>query len=93
MEETLSHARRCIINERMYSFIDLQEKEGVVFNIVGEVLGLVLDFHFQPMHQLSERDKARILDQTFLQFPIFTFGALISFLLLFSYYYGVRLTG
>lgn len=59
LEETISHARRCIINERMYSFIDLQEKEGVVFNIVGEVLGLVLDFHFQPMHQLSERDKAK----------------------------------
>ncbi|XP_018628981.1 calmodulin-binding protein 60 A-like [Nicotiana tomentosiformis] len=59
LEETLSHARRCIINERMYSFIDFQEKEGVVFNIVGEVLGLILESHYLPMHQLSESDKAK----------------------------------
>lgn len=58
LEETISHARRCIINERMYSFIDFQEKEGVVFNIVGEVLGLILESHYLPMHQLSESDKA-----------------------------------
>ncbi|KAG5618310.1 hypothetical protein H5410_018134 [Solanum commersonii] len=36
LEETISHAQRCITNERTYSYIDLQEKEGVVFNIVGE---------------------------------------------------------
>lgn len=59
LEETINHARRCIINERMYSFIDYQEKEGVVFNIVGEVLGLILEFHYLPMHLLSETDKAK----------------------------------
>ncbi|KAH0762618.1 hypothetical protein KY290_018691 [Solanum tuberosum] len=58
LEETISHARRCITNERTYSYIDLQEKEGVVFNIVGEVQGLILGGQYLPMHLLSESDKA-----------------------------------
>ncbi|KAK4735386.1 hypothetical protein R3W88_009647 [Solanum pinnatisectum] len=57
LEETISHARRCIINERTYSYIDLQEK-GVVFNIVGEVQGLILGGQYLPMHLLSESEKA-----------------------------------
>ncbi|KAM3380963.1 calmodulin-binding protein 60 A isoform X2 [Capsicum annuum] len=58
LEETISHARRCIINERIYSYVDLREKEGVVFNIVGEVQGLILGVRYLPVHQLSESDKA-----------------------------------
>ncbi|KAL3342987.1 hypothetical protein AABB24_026838, partial [Solanum stoloniferum] len=58
LEETISHARRCITNERTYSYIDLQEKEGVVFNIVGEVQGLILGGQYLPMHLLSESEKA-----------------------------------
>lgn len=59
LEETISHARRCIINERIYSYVDLREKEGVVFNIVGEVQGLILGVRYLPVHQLSESDKAQ----------------------------------
>ncbi|XP_049396897.1 calmodulin-binding protein 60 A-like isoform X3 [Solanum stenotomum] len=58
LEETISHARRCITNERTYSYNDLQEKEEVVFNIVGEVQGLILGGQYLPMHLLSESDKA-----------------------------------
>lgn len=58
LEETISHARRCITNERTYSYIDLQEKEGVVFNIVGEVQGLILGGQYLPMHLLSDSEKA-----------------------------------
>lgn len=58
LDETINQARRCIINERIFSYIDLQEKEGVVFNIVGEVKGLILGVQYLPMHLLSESDKA-----------------------------------
>lgn len=58
LQETISHARRCITNERIYSYIDLQEKEGVAFNIVGEVQGLIVGVQYLPMHLLSESDKA-----------------------------------
>ncbi|CAN4086145.1 unnamed protein product [Withania somnifera] len=59
LEETISHAQRCIINERIYSYIDFQENEGVVFNIVGEVQGLIRGLQYIPMQLLSESDKAR----------------------------------
>ncbi|MCD7447699.1 hypothetical protein HAX54_032892 [Datura stramonium] len=58
LEETINHARRCIMNEQIFSYIDFQEKEGVVFNIIGEVQGLILGLHYRPMHLLSESDKA-----------------------------------
>ncbi|KAJ8553817.1 hypothetical protein K7X08_024495 [Anisodus acutangulus] len=58
LEETISQARRCIINEQIYSYIDFQEKEGVVFNIVGDLQGLILGLQYRPMHLLSESDKA-----------------------------------
>ncbi|KAK4350444.1 hypothetical protein RND71_029757 [Anisodus tanguticus] len=59
LEETISQARRCIINEQIYSYIDFQEKEGVVFDIVGDVQGLILGLQYLPMHLLSESDKAK----------------------------------
>ncbi|XP_060204777.1 calmodulin-binding protein 60 A-like [Lycium barbarum] len=57
LEETIRHAQRCIINEQIYSYIDFEENEGVVFNIVGEVQGLILGLQYLPMHLLSESDK------------------------------------
>lgn len=58
LKETVNHARRCIMNEQIFSYIDFKEKEGVVFNIIGEVQGLILGLHYLPMHLLAESDKA-----------------------------------
>lgn len=61
-ELTVDHARTCPLDKSSYLYCpqlsDL--KTGVVFNIMGKLLGLFTDGHYVPLDKLSENEKARI---------------------------------
>ncbi|XP_047330790.1 calmodulin-binding protein 60 A-like isoform X2 [Impatiens glandulifera] len=57
---TVEHACTCLIGEALYHYYppgSQQKKRGVVFNIVGQVTGLFIDCHYNPVHKLSEIEK------------------------------------
>ncbi|XP_031105395.1 calmodulin-binding protein 60 A-like isoform X1 [Ipomoea triloba] len=58
--ETVSHARRCKIDERLYCYADSQDTR-VVFDLFGEVLGLVLQGQYRRTEVLSPDDKDNAL--------------------------------
>nr|POF15738.1 calmodulin-binding protein 60 a [Quercus suber] len=49
-EVTVEHARTCVFEKRMflYSPPSSQQKTGVVFNVVGQVMGLLLECQLMP---------------------------------------------
>ncbi|VFQ76535.1 unnamed protein product [Cuscuta campestris] len=59
-EVTVEHARTCVLGNKMYSYYPsgTEQKSGVVFNIVAQVMGLFVDSQFVPADNLSETDKA-----------------------------------
>ncbi|GAV71002.1 Calmodulin_bind domain-containing protein, partial [Cephalotus follicularis] len=59
-EVTLEHARTCNIDKRMYLYSPsgCQRKSGVVFNVVGQVMGLLSECQYVPIDKLSESEKA-----------------------------------
>nr|GMC69820.1 calmodulin-binding protein 60 A-like [Ipomoea batatas] len=58
--ETVSHARRCKIDERVYCYADSQDTR-VVFDLFGEVLGLVLQGQYRRTEVLSPDEKDNAL--------------------------------
>lgn len=62
-EVTVEHARTCVFEKRMflYSPPSSQQKTGVVFNVVGQVMGLLLECQYVPIDKLSETEKALLL--------------------------------
>ncbi|XP_023908494.2 calmodulin-binding protein 60 A isoform X1 [Quercus suber] len=58
-EVTVEHARTCVFEKRMflYSPPSSQQKTGVVFNVVGQVMGLLLECQYVPIDKLSETEK------------------------------------
>ncbi|KAF2282893.1 hypothetical protein GH714_043313 [Hevea brasiliensis] len=69
-EVTVEHARTCVLDKRMYLHYTpgSQQKSGVVFNVVGQVVGLLSDCQYVPVDKLSETEKA---SQLFLTPPFF----------------------
>ena len=61
-EVTVEHARTCVFEKRMfvYSPPSSQQKTGVVFNVVGQVMGL-LECQYVPIDKLSETENALLL--------------------------------
>ncbi|KAJ4974196.1 hypothetical protein NE237_007370 [Protea cynaroides] len=59
-EVTEDHARTCTLDNRMYMYYppSAQKRMGVVFSIVGEVLGLIAEEKYVPMDKLSDTQKA-----------------------------------
>lgn len=61
-EVTVEHARTCILDKRVYVYYQpgSQQKTGVVFNVVGQLMGLLSDCQYVSVDNLSETDKACI---------------------------------
>lgn len=59
-EVAVEHARTCVVDKRiyMYSPPDSQQKNHVVFNVVGQVLGLLPECQYIPIDKLSDAEKA-----------------------------------
>ncbi|KAL8225950.1 hypothetical protein R6Q57_018507 [Mikania cordata] len=55
----VEHATRCVIDEnRLYLYCPQSDKkDGVVFNVVGQVLGLLSDYKYVVLDKLSETKK------------------------------------
>ncbi|KAE8124168.1 hypothetical protein FH972_019075 [Carpinus fangiana] len=63
-EITVDHARTCVIDKRVFLYCpsSSQQKNGVVFNIVGQVRGLLSECQYVPLDKLSETEKADALN-------------------------------
>ncbi|CAA2959790.1 calmodulin-binding 60 A-like isoform X1 [Olea europaea subsp. europaea] len=59
-EVTAEHARTCVLDEKLYLYnaSGSQQKDGVVFNVVGQVLGQFLGCQYIAADKLSEAEKA-----------------------------------
>ncbi|GKU88797.1 hypothetical protein SLEP1_g3018 [Rubroshorea leprosula] len=58
-EVTVEHARTCVLDKRIYLYCPgSQQKSGVVFNVVGQVLGILSECQYVPIDKLSETEKA-----------------------------------
>nr|GLL18573.1 calmodulin-binding protein 60 A-like isoform X2 [Ipomoea trifida] len=59
-EVTVEHAKTCVLGKKLYSYYasGSEQKNGVVFNIVAQVLGLFVDCQYIPAEKLSETEKA-----------------------------------
>ena len=59
-EVTVDHARTCVIDKRWYLYCpsESQHKAGVVFNAVGQLMGILSDCQYIATDKLSETEKA-----------------------------------
>ncbi|ONK70242.1 uncharacterized protein A4U43_C05F31720 [Asparagus officinalis] len=62
-DATIEHARTCIVPNQMHVYFancspERNSETGVVFNVVGEVMGLLLQHQFISVNDLSEVQKA-----------------------------------
>lgn len=76
-EVTVEHARTCVIDKRIFMYCPPgpQQKSGVVFNTVGQLMGLLSECQYIPIDKLSETEKAQFfsLQICFIFFPFFLF--------------------
>ncbi|KAL3818648.1 hypothetical protein ACJIZ3_004553 [Penstemon smallii] len=56
-EVTVNHAQACPSDKRMYCYINSQQQRGIVFNILGQVLGLYSENQYSPTNMLPENHK------------------------------------
>ncbi|PKI78054.1 calmodulin-binding protein 60 A-like isoform X2 [Punica granatum] len=59
-EVTVDHARTCVLDKRVYLYFPppaSEIKTGVVFNIIGQVMGLLSECQYVPIDKLSETQK------------------------------------
>lgn len=63
-EVAVEHATRCVLDDyRLYLYCpQSQKRDGVVFNVVGQVLGLLSDCKYVGSEKLSEIEKVSFLD-------------------------------
>ena len=59
-EAIVDHARSCVLDKslQLYFPIGSEKKSGVVFNVVGQVMGLISKCCYVPVDKLSEDQKA-----------------------------------
>ncbi|KAL2482467.1 Calmodulin-binding protein 60 A [Forsythia ovata] len=59
-EVTVEHARTCVLDKKLYLYnaSGSQQMNGVVFNVVGQVLGQFLGCQYVAADKLSEAEKA-----------------------------------
>lgn len=57
-EVTVEHAQKCATEKRICYYYSSQRKIGVVFNVVEQVLGLIISgCKYSPLQNLSDKDK------------------------------------
>lgn len=56
-EAVVEHARTCVLDQKLY-FYGASQKNGVVFNVVGQVMGSILNGQYLDTDDLSEAEKA-----------------------------------
>lgn len=83
-EVTVEHARTCVLDKRIFVYCppSSQQKTGVVFNVVGQVMGLLSECQYVPIEKLSETEKVFILSS---QICFLSFVSHIFFLFVMSY--------
>ncbi|XP_057806293.1 calmodulin-binding protein 60 C-like isoform X2 [Salvia miltiorrhiza] len=54
----VNNAEACLSSERMYCYVDPRHNTGVVFNILGHVLGRCSGSYYSETSMLSEKEKA-----------------------------------
>ncbi|KAG5230109.1 calmodulin-binding protein [Salix suchowensis] len=61
-EVTVEHARTCVLDKRIFLYCPpvSQQKTGVVFNVVGQVMGLLSEGQYVPIDKLSDTEKAKL---------------------------------
>lgn len=66
-EVTVEHALTCVIDKRVYLYYSpgTQPIKCVVFNIVGELLGLLTESQYVRVDKLSKNEKAKLLTLRF----------------------------
>ncbi|KAI0502659.1 hypothetical protein KFK09_017615 [Dendrobium nobile] len=58
-EITVDHARTCPLTNQMHlHYADDVQKTGIVFNVIGEVMGILTDQQFVSVNDLSDVQKA-----------------------------------
>lgn len=59
-EVAIEHARTCVLDKRVFLYYSpiSQHRNGVVFNVVGQVMGFYLESQFVPIDKLPENEKA-----------------------------------
>lgn len=59
-ETTVEHAKSCVVDDKkLYLYCPRSlNRDGVVFNVVGQLLGLLSDSKYVPTHKLSEGERA-----------------------------------
>ncbi|WOG99508.1 hypothetical protein DCAR_0518861 [Daucus carota subsp. sativus] len=58
-EAAVDHAKTCVLDKREYAYFPRSHvKNGVVFNVVGQVTGLLRDGQYVHFDKLSELEKA-----------------------------------
>ena len=62
-DTTMEHARRCVIDDKkLYLYCPRSpNRDGVVFNVVGQVLGLLSDSKYIVADKLSETEQVSLL--------------------------------
>ncbi|KAL6997219.1 hypothetical protein U1Q18_007341 [Sarracenia purpurea var. burkii] len=68
-EVTVDHAQTCILGPKLYLYcLGSQPKTGVVFNVVGQVMGVLSECQYAPIDKLSETEKAEAHNLVFAAF-------------------------
>lgn len=82
-EFTVEHAQTSILDHRLYFYCPgSQQKTGVVFSVVGQVMGLLSDCQYIPLDKLSETEKVYFFKH--LNNFLWLFHCIILFLFLIS---------
>lgn len=58
-EVTIEHARTCVLDKKVYLYYSpvSQHRNGVVFNVVGQVIGFYSESQYVPIDQLPDNEK------------------------------------
>ncbi|KAL0318401.1 UNVERIFIED_CONTAM: Calmodulin-binding protein 60 A [Sesamum angustifolium] len=56
-EVTVEHARTCVLDKKLYLY-NTTQKNAVVFDVVGQLMGISSNGHYIPADKLSEAEKA-----------------------------------
>lgn len=65
LKATVKHAQTCVVDDKqIYLFFppSPESRMGVVFNVVGETKGLIVDSHYVTNNILSEAEKVFFSD-------------------------------
>lgn len=59
-EVTVEHARTCVLDQKL-QFYGASQDNGIVFNTVGQLIGIISNGQYVQADELSEAEKARYL--------------------------------